>query len=1754
MAQDDMDAIFAEMRGHQPNAGDPFGAASAAADDPFTGDPEQVVARAEPPGAKGFFETIGDTGVERVPFLGTAKEFSDMAGLLNMARRAESGRASQRDLQILNNWVAEQDRGHTIMGGAANIMLSIPKFAIELLASAGAGKAAVVVGKGAAKEGLRAAIRGLARNGALSATKKRTIEVVGKKYARDLARKTAARKITKGMGGAAMAKGLGVNAARGVVQVGGIVASMEALGQATGKLVGIEDSGGIISAGAANNALGKIQWEQDEFGRFQVAMDQAIPGTLDALPQGFVDAMIEVGTEFSGGVLAKGARGAFAKATAKYGIEEIPVITMLQGVQMRAAEKWLGKGGKNTMGKLLAIAEKGKFNGILGEYLEERLGDVSRGVAGAVPGWEDDFDGTFPGLADTISELIAFSAIPAGAAGVGAVQELQIRRKEAGMSREEILQTRAERAAREAAASGEGRADGELVVGSIRGRVRRHVENLVRSDYLEFERSYNQPGGARLAQELEELATDKQILAGNAYGSDYYDIGFGVFGQDGRVDADPVSVATIMEEMVTALGGGIDFVPGREANIETDKKRGRRFGSVAKGVDAAGKLIGLEKSKNIGEMVEKLGAVFETRYLRPQNIDQKEDESDKEFDLRQIKATFRVGGSAGMSQEALDEIQALGSIAEQGMGDAARRKLKRARRLLEKGGPQRLKELVKELEAEIEDVELQHFQIGFQNFFRLQTTADGSSIMPNASAWWNDVFKARNPVRWEKIQGLTDTIKRFRTQGAHARAEVQRSDMNAPAKVWQKRIEMVTTPAGRSALKQLFKEELIGAEFATASFTARMRALKEAVGERLKTGENLFLLDQILPGMAAATRDLFAFDKIVDWRRNTREGIKPLSAAGVIIEGRVESFGEYLRSRRAIALWEDKAALYDEEGNLLKVGGTGNSRKTSRESIRREAGIGVEDARIIVDQAPEGFEEASEIVYAWWEAVIDFLAESSEHGKEIAGRMRRRDPGDFVGLTRELKEVESVLKDAGSITQDALGVNVTKDLEGSMELVGPIWESMISMSGKMFDLAFELKRIEVIYQATQVAGMEDMVRILSPDEVEVARPKIKQLIGSAQKALQERAWAEQAAAAREAGEIPPPREDIGMELFGVVAGNAERHIDDIDEFFETEVPILKDSPTPEKGDNRRIIPVKDPQGRTVYMEILNPELMRWFNGRMAPEKINIGLQALALHKKVFTFSTTTGRLLFQWFRNPVRDIGTAIINTRTNGTALRYMKESLGAIGAEFKRALTGGNAVDEHQELFMRLGLEWSTELAADSFAGRSLVRRLSGQNKGKFKGAWEFTLDMLQAPERGVRTTELKLYAKEMQAAGKLDTLENLTEENMLDLVLAAKQVSTNFTVSGRTAGKINRFIPFFNAQIQGPRDTFRAIMAEGNPERRSEKLMRAFMFYTVPALIAWWYVKDEDWYIELTPQEKAGSWFIGVGGGEHLVMPLPFEIGTIFSAMPVTFVDAAYRENPAETDWFVARLVGAAIQSGAFAGDAMPNAIPPSMRAMYDVLANEKSYWGTPIVSDTLLRLEEKAQYDEFTTHLARWIGSSAGELGINDGSGWSPKVIEHMVKGLTGPLGLDMMEAVSGTDAKDIGGFRSLPIVGRQFKEDLGYPKSVTELYERYNKVQQRFDTKLGDESEDEMNVRLAMRDAIKAVSSINLMLRQATGELRDGLKVERLSIARKGLAIYAAKKIDPEEKKVLRARRKELDAEKKAIKAEIVRKRQESLGG
>lgn len=76
---------------------------------------------------------------------------------------------------------------------------------------------------------------------------------------------------------------------------------------------------------------------------------------------------------------------------------------------------------------------------------------------------------------------------------------------------------------------------------------------------------------------------------------------------------------------------------------------------------------------------------------------------------------------------------------------------------------------------------------------------------------------------------------------------------------------------------------------------------------------------------------------------------------------------------------------------------------------------------------------------------------------------------------------------------------------------------------------------------------------------------------------------------------------------------------------------------------------------------------------------------------------------------------------------------------------------------------------------------------------------------------------------------------------------------------------------------------------------------------------------------------------------------------------------------------------------------------MRLAIYYLPQNKDFAGRTIVPDRLKDLYAYEQYDEKTSEVAKWLGSAAAELGINNGEGLSPKQIDYIIDSYTGIIG-------------------------------------------------------------------------------------------------------------------------------------------------------
>ena len=229
----------------------------------------------------------------------------------------------------------------------------------------------------------------------------------------------------------------------------------------------------------------------------------------------------------------------------------------------------------------------------------------------------------------------------------------------------------------------------------------------------------------------------------------------------------------------------------------------------------------------------------------------------------------------------------------------------------------------------------------------------------------------------------------------------------------------------------------------------------------------------------------------------------------------------------------------------------------------------------------------------------------------------------------------------------------------------------------------------------------------------------------------------------------------------------------------------------------------------------------------------------------------------------------------------------------------------------------------------------------------------------------------------------------------------------------------IPFLNARIQGLDVIYRSFagkysaqdklqQGETLDELKNRIFKRALLRGgTIMAATVIYYilVSDTDEYKEAKRELRDDNWLIPTPFDYTLKIPIPFEIGMIFKAIPERFLDLVLGEkvlgikesvekDPLES---IRRQLGTSASIPVLSGDISVQAIKPIFEAIY----NRSAFTGTEIVPYYKLKLAPGYQASPQTNELARIIGEA-----INV----SPTKIEYVLNGYTGTLGGYMLDVI------------------------------------------------------------------------------------------------------------------------------------------------
>ena len=306
-----------------------------------------------------------------------------------------------------------------------------------------------------------------------------------------------------------------------------------------------------------------------------------------------------------------------------------------------------------------------------------------------------------------------------------------------------------------------------------------------------------------------------------------------------------------------------------------------------------------------------------------------------------------------------------------------------------------------------------------------------------------------------------------------------------------------------------------------------------------------------------------------------------------------------------------------------------------------------------------------------------------------------------------------------------------------------------------------------------------------------------------------------------------------------------------------------------------------------------------------------------------------------------------------------------------------------------------------------------------------------------------------------------------------------------SSPTFKLITAAIPFLNARIQGLDVLYRSFgsreysATESLQKGESMQDVKARIFRTamlrglsLMGITALYYllVSDTEDYKEAKREIRDDNWLIPTPFDYTVKIPIPFEVGMIFKALPERVIDMAWGQVEKDPMRSITRQISTSTKIPVIGGDISIQAVKP----LFEAITNRSAFTGTEIVPYYKLGMQAGYQANPQTNELARLIGEA---LGI------SPIKIEYVLKGYTGTLGGyalsvadSMVRTATGSPYIPNNAFNNptnwsqLPVFKRLFvdtKKMGGLQQQFYELRGEVNKVTQTMNRLKKDKRFDEL---------------------------------------------------------------------------------------
>lgn len=464
------------------------------------------------------------------------------------------------------------------------------------------------------------------------------------------------------------------------------------------------------------------------------------------------------------------------------------------------------------------------------------------------------------------------------------------------------------------------------------------------------------------------------------------------------------------------------------------------------------------------------------------------------------------------------------------------------------------------------------------------------------------------------------------------------------------------------------------------------------------------------------------------------------------------------------------------------------------------------------------------------------------------------------------------------------------------------------------------------------------------------------------------------------------------------------------------------------------------------------------------------------------------------------------MNGRYSGS-LPWDTKTVGELYEKFLRSGASQEGTFRGEQLWLRDHVKDVFGYAEDVLFGKEKIKTFD-DFKRKFDIKKANIAEKLnyvsEISEQATRFAEFSMVYNQMKAKGFSEAVA-IREAGM-----KARQVTQDFTVQGRLMREINKIVPFASATVGG---LYRfGQEARNHPVRLTGRLaVLAGLAMFLEGLMDG---EDRKYYEEINKKKRFDNFFIpNPDDPQHpfiIKKPQgPARYLLNFAQLMTNVSLGRIKEEDVTKefyDWLAMSV-----------DDQMPvskatDVLPPVFQAIIENNMNKDFYYGTPIVSKDLEKLDPRHQYDEYTSEVAKAIGNAFN---------WSPAKVDNIIKTWTAGFGKQILDAIDiavrgpqDNEAPDKDQSEMLglsKVYGNAFRSS----ESINQVYDRLEYLET--EEAEGRITEAETREHARLQEAKSALSQINKQLnatRENTklnsaekAEKMDQLREERIDTAR-----------------------------------------------